>query len=137
MYIKGITDYSREGAAKDTGLFAGPVTQDGELRQTQNGKIYGTASVRAFNRKDGSPVFMTLKTFSEVDANRLSAVRKGDRILAAGSVETREHNGKQYTDMMVDFFLTSAPADNLQLLQSRLAEAGGFTTEEEECELPF
>ena len=51
MYIKGIPDYSRDGKQKETGLFAGIVSQDGELKQTQNGKEFGSASVRAFNRK--------------------------------------------------------------------------------------
>ena len=40
MYIKGTPDYSRDGKQKETGLFAGLVSQDGELKQTQNGKVY-------------------------------------------------------------------------------------------------
>ena len=87
MYIKGIPDYSRDGKQKETGLFAGLVSQDGELKQTQNGKEFGSASVRAFNRKDGTAAFMTIKSFG--DYSRLIAnLRKGDRILCAGTVGT-------------------------------------------------
>ena len=144
MYIKGITDYSRDGKQKETGLFAGIVSQDGELKQTQNGKEFGSASVRAFNRKDGTAAFMTIKSFG--DYSRLIAnLRKGDRILCAGTVESREYNGKTYTDMLVDFMMTSdtipaasATAENRAALTQRM-ESAGFAeiTQEENAELPF
>ena len=144
MYIKGITDYSRDGKQKETGLFAGLVSQDGELKQTQNGKEFGSASVRAFNRKDGTAAFMTIKSFG--DYSRLIAnLRKGDRILCAGTVESREYNGKTYTDMLVDFMMTSdtipaasAPAENRAALTQRMDSAGfSEITPEEDALLPF
>ena len=144
MYIKGITDYNKQGESRETGLFAGIVSQDGELKQTQNGKEFGSASVRAFNRKDGTAAFMTIKSFG--DYSRLIAnLRKGDRILCAGTVESREYNGKTYTDMLVDFMMTSdtipaasAPAENRAALTQRM-ESAGFAeiTPEEDAELPF
>ena len=144
MYIKGITDYTKQGESRETGLFAGLVSQDGELKQTQNGKEFGSASVRAFNRKDGTAAFMTIKSFG--DYSRLIAnLRKGDRILCAGTVESREYNGKTYTDMLVDFMMTSdtipaasAPAENRAALTQRM-ESAGFAeiTPEEDAELPF
>ena len=144
MYIKGITDYSKNGESRETGLFAGLVSQDGELKRTQNGKEFGSASVRAFNRKDGTAAFMTIKSFG--DYSRLIAnLRKGDRILCAGTVESREYNGKTYTDMLVDFMMTSdtipaasAPAENRAALTQRM-ESAGFAeiTPEEDAELPF
>ena len=145
MYIKGIPDYSRDGKQKETGLFAGLVSQDGELKQTQNGKEFGSASVRAFNRKDGTAAFMTIKSFG--DYSRLIAnLRKGDRILCAGTVESREYNGKTYTDMLVDFIVASdimppaasVPAENRAALTQRM-ESAGFAeiTPEENAELPF
>ena len=144
MYIKGITDYTKQGESRETGLFAGLVSQDGELKRTQNGKEFGSASVRAFNRKDGTAAFMTIKSFG--DYSRLIAnLRKGDRILCAGTVESREYNGKTYTDMLVDFMMTSdtipaasAPAENRAALTQRM-ESAGFAeiTQEENAELPF
>lgn len=144
MYIKGITDYNKQGESRETGLFAGLVSQDGELKQTQNGKEFGSASVRAFNRKDGTAAFMTIKSFG--DYSRLIAnLRKGDRILCAGTVESREYNGKTYTDMLVDFMMTSdtipaasVPAENRAALTQRM-ESAGFAeiTPEENAELPF
>ena len=144
MYIKGITDYNKQGESRETGLFAGLVSQDGELKRTQNGKEFGSASVRAFNRKDGTAAFMTIKSFG--DYSRLIAnLRKGDRILCAGTVESREYNGKTYTDMLVDFMMTSdtipaasAPAENRAALTQRM-ESAGFAeiTPDENAELPF
>ncbi len=144
MYIKGITDYDRNGEARNTGLFSGPISQDGELRTTQGGKTYATASVRAFNRKDGTAVFMTLKTFSESLTGLVSNLRKGDRVLACGVVENREYNGKQYTDMLLDFLLTSdaAPVSAVQsanrsALESRMEASGFDLIDGEDGELPF
>ena len=143
MYIKGIPDYSRDGKQKETGLFAGLVSQDGELKQTQNGKEFGSASVRAFNRKDGTAAFMTIKSFG--DYSRLIAnLRKGDRILCAGTVESREYNGKTYTDMLVDFMMTSdtipaasATAENRAALTQRMESAGFSEMMDGDSERPF
>ena len=144
MYIKGIPDYSRDGKQKETGLFAGLVSQDGELKQTQNGKEFGSASVRAFNRKDGTAAFMTIKSFGDY-SRLISNLRKGDRILCAGAVESREYNGKIYTDMLVDFMMTSdtipaasAPAENRAALTQRM-ESAGFAEIDDDIEkmLPF
>ena len=143
MYIKGIPDYSRDGKQKETGLFAGLVSQDGELKQTQNGKEFGSASVRAFNRKDGTAAFMSIKSFG--DYSRLIAnLRKGDRILCAGAVESREYNGKTYTDMLVDFLMVSdampaapSPAENRAELTKRMDSAGFSEMMDGDSELPF
>lgn len=107
MYIKGITDYSKQGRGPGRqALFAGPVSQDGELRSTKSGKSFGAASVRAFNRKDGTAAFITIKSYGAF-SSLIANLRKGDHILCAGIVESREYNGKTYTDMMVDFIMTS------------------------------
>ena len=143
MYIKGIPDYSRDGKQKETGLFAGLVSQDGELKQTQNGKEFGSASVRAFNRKDGTAAFMTIKSFG--DYSRLIAnLRKGDHILCAGVIDTREYNGKTYTDMLVDFLMASdampaapSPAENRAELTKRMDSAGFSEMMDGDSELPF
>ena len=146
MYIKGIPDYSRDGKQKETGLFAGLVSQDGELKQTQNGKEFGSASVRAFNRKDGTAAFMTIKSFGDY-ARLISNLRKGDHILCGGVVESREYNGKTYTDMLVDFLMASdampaetvtSPSENRAALTRRM-DSAGFAEIDDDIEkmLPF
>ena len=144
MYIKGITDYTKQGESRETGLFAGLVSQDGELKQTQNGKEFGSASVRAFNRKDGTAAFMTIKSFGDY-ARLIANLRKGDHILCAGVVESREYNGKTYTDMLVDFIMASdampaapSPAENRAALAQRM-DSAGFAEIDDDIEkmLPF
>ena len=143
MYIKGIPDYSRDGKQKETGLFAGIVSQDGELKQTQNGKEFGSASVRAFNRKDGTAAFMTIKSFGDY-ARLIANLRKGDHILCGGVVESREYNGKTYTDMLVDFLMASdampaapSPEENRAALNQRIDSAGFSEMMDGDSELPF
>lgn len=145
MYIKGVTDYNKQGQARETGLFAGLVSQDGELRTTQGGKQYSSVSVRAFSRKDGTAAFMTVKSFQGDLLPIISNLRKGDRILCAGVVETREYNGKSYTDMLVDFIVpgdqlpVSAPTqtENRAGLTQRMESSGFSELPEEDGELPF
>ena len=140
MYIPGTPDYSREGEKRSTGLFAGLTSQDGELRTTkEGGKRYGAVSVRAFNRKDGTAAFMTIKSFQAETASLLSNLRKGDRILAAGVVETREYNGKTYTDMLVDFVIPADMAPSLSTASPPASSVPGGFAEigEEDGELPF
>ena len=143
MYIKGIPDYSRDGKQKETGLFAGLVSQDGELKQTQNGKEFGSASVRAFNRKDGTAAFMTIKSFGDY-ARLIANLRKGDHILCGGVVESREYNGKTYTDMLVDFLMASdampaapSPTENRTELTKHMDSAGFSEMMDGDSELPF
>lgn len=145
MYIKGITDYSKQGEARETGLFAGLVSQDGELRSTKGGKSFGAASVRAFNRKDGTAAFITIKSYGPF-SSLIANLRKGDHVLCAGIVESREYNGKTYTDMMVDYIQTADtfPAaqaataeENRAALSQRMEQNGFAEIVEEDGELPF
>lgn len=149
MYVKGVPDHYK-GEKRETGLFAGLVSQDGEMRQTKNGKQVASCSVKAFGRQDGTAAFVTLKSFSGSTSAILCNLRKGDHILAAGVVESREYEGKTYTDMLVDFLLTmdtvpTAPAANRASLQERVSSAGFGTgdgplaglSEDEDSELPF
>ena len=143
MYIKGIPDYSRDGKQKETGLFAGLVSQYGELKQTQNGKEFGSASVRAFNRKDGTAAFMTIKSFG--DYSRLIAnLRLRDHILCAAVTNKRKKKKKTNKDKLVDFLMASdalpaapSPAENRAALTKRMDSAGFAEAPEEDAELPF
>lgn len=141
MFIAGTPDYSKDGEKRTTGLFAGITSQDGELRTTkESGKRYGSVSVRAFNRKDGTAAFMTIKSFHTGTADLLAALRKGDRILAAGVVETREYNGKTYTDMLADIIIPADMVPDFPASSPAPAQSspGGFAEiGDDDDELPF
>lgn len=142
MFIKGISDYSRQGQEVRTGLFAGAAIRDGEINVTRSGKRVGSVSVRAYSRKDGTAAFLTVKAWGDF-ADTVASLRKGDAFLAAGRIEDREYNGKTYTDLVCDFILASdgreaaSIAQNLSSLQSRMEGAGFAEIREEDGELPF
>ena len=61
-----------------------------------------------------------------------------------GVVESREYNGKTYTDMLVDFLMASDampaapnPAENRAELTKRMDSAGFSEISDEDSELPF
>lgn len=143
MYIKGLSEYTRDGAEMETALVAGRAAQDGERRTTGSGKAYATVSVKAFGRRDGTAAFLTVKAWDSEGAARLSALRKGDPLLAVGRIDRREYNGKTYTDLVCDFVVTQKAAFIPEdALAERMAGAGeGFAmidgAEADDGELPF
>lgn len=142
MFIKGISDYNRQGQEVHTGLFAGSAIRDGEINVTQSGKRVGSVSVRAYSRKDGTAAFLTVKAWGNF-ADTVSSLQKGDAFLAAGRIENREYNGKTYTDLVCDFVIAcpsgtaASVPQNFSNLQSRMDNAGFAEIGEEDGELPF
>lgn len=140
MYIKGITEYAKDGSPMETALVAGKAVSDGERRTTKSGKSYGTVSVKAFGRADGTAAFLTVKAWDDPFASAIALLRKGDAFLAAGRIDRREYNGKAYTDLVSDFVWTPSAASPAAALAERIESAGeGFVVlgNEEESELPF
>ena len=86
---------------------------------------------------------MTIKSFGDY-ARLIANLRKGDHILCAGVVESREYNERTYTDMLVDFLMagdpvpvTYTPAENRAALTQRMDSAGLSEAVEDDAELPF
>ncbi|MBU5626504.1 single-stranded DNA-binding protein [Oscillibacter sp. MSJ-2] len=140
MYIKGITEYAKDGSPVETALVAGKAVSDGERRTTKSGKAYGTVSVKAFGRKDGTAAFLTVKAWDGPGASAVASLRKGDAFLVAGRIDRREYNGKSYTDLAADFVWTGPAAPSpAAALTERMESAGeGFVVlDGDESELPF
>lgn len=102
MFINGLPDYDRNGKEIQTGLVIAKATCDGDIRVTGTGKEVGSISVRAYGRKDGTAAFLTVKGWGKL-GRQLSIMVKGDRVIAAGRLESREYNGKTYTDLVADY----------------------------------
>lgn len=139
MYINGVRDYDREGKEVQTGLFAGKVTRDAEVRTTSSGKQYCTTSVRALTRMDGTPAFLNIKAWDSDLIDQLQGVCKGDRILAAGRISTWEsQNGNTNTDLIPDFLLVpgqgGTPGPAAGAAPTAYQE---IPEEEQDGELPF
>ena len=104
MFIKGITEYDRQGNEVKTGMVFGRATKDADHRRTNSGKDITTVSVKAYDRKDGSAAFLDIKCWGSL-ASVADGVMKGDPVMAAGRLSSREYNGKTYLDLTADFFL--------------------------------
>ena len=101
MFINGLPDYDRSGKEVKTGLVIAKATCDGDIRVTGTGKEIGSISVRAYGRKDGTAAFLTVKGWGKL-GRQLSTMVKGDRVIAAGRLESREYNGKTYYSVSAD-----------------------------------
>lgn len=138
MYSNGVRDYDREGKEIQTGLFAGKATRDAEVRTTNSGKQYCTVGVRAFNRKDGTAAFLTVKAWDGDLIDQLQSVCKGDRLLVAGRLDIRQYEGKTYTDLIPDFLLVSGQGGTQGAADGIAPPAyQEISEEEQEGELPF
>lgn len=141
MFINGLPDYDRNGKEVKTGLVIAKATCDGDIRVTGTGKEVGSISVRAYSRKDGTAAFLTIKGWGKL-ARQLSVMVKGDTIVAAGRIETREYNGKTYTDLVADYIFPSeaaqAPQKNFPIHGGAVPVSGDdFQEEVNPGELPF
>ena len=137
MYIKGLTEYTKNGEEVKTACVFGRATKDGELRTTNNSKQIASVSVKAFGKKDGSAEFITVKAWGGVFANLIAATKKGDSMMACGRLEEREYNDKSYVDMMVDYYMRmpaeGSASTNFENLNQRVNDFNS----DDDCELPF
>lgn len=141
MFIKGVTEYDRQGQEVLTGMVIGRATKDADHRRTGSGKDITTVSVKAYDRKDGSAAFMDVKCWGSLAA-LADQVHKGETFLAAGRLSFREYNGKTYTDLTADFFQPMSGAarsasGNFDALAGRMENAGFADIGEEDGALPF
>lgn len=92
---------------KQSFMVAGYVARDAEMRTTQTGKTLTTWSVAAAKTKKEDGSFETMWTNCQAwhdTARAATTIRKGDTVLCIGRLETREHEGKTYKNLVVDFF---------------------------------
>ena len=138
MFIRGLPDYDRNGNELKTGLVIARATNDGDIRVTGSGKEVGNISVRAYGRKDGTAAFLTVKGWGKL-ARQISAMVKGDRVVAAGRLESREYNGKTYVDLVAEYVwdTCSGKTPNFPIQGGVDVSASDFSEIPEDGELPF
>lgn len=138
VFVNGIKEYDKQGREIKTGIVAGSASKDGEIKIFDSGKRVGSVSVIAYHRQDGTAVFLTVKAWGD-SASIIGRLEKGDRFLAAGRIETREYNGKTYTDLIADLFLTEKKAAPLiQAGAPAKVSADGFEEiSDDPAKLPF
>lgn len=102
MLINGVTEYDKMGREVKTCLIIARATRDGQQFEGKSGPV-GKVTVIPYTRQDGSALFLDLTGFGGI-ARCVAAVSKGDRVIAAGRIQEREYNGKQYVSLLLDFF---------------------------------
>ena len=80
----------------------GSISRNAELRNTQNGKTFAKFSVKAGKREDDSWVYVDCKAWGPL-AGYCADLQKGDPFIGIGRIESREYEGKTYTDLMLDW----------------------------------
>lgn len=128
-------------------LLCGNATRSAEDKPV-NGNNHSVVGIVAVERKDGTTTFVNLNGWREHYYEVIS-IRKGDVILAAGELKSREYNGKTYYDLDADFVarsgagLSSAGQDMAAAPAFTPAAEGvtvsgpGFAELEDDGELPF
>lgn len=138
MYIKGLTEYDKNGNEVKTACIFGKAIRDGETKSTANGKQIASVSVKAFSKKDGTAEFVTVKAWGGPFYDMVANTQKGDSMMACGRLDEREYNEKKYVDMTVDYYMCipaeGDPASNFASLQQKVND---FTAIDEDSELPF
>lgn len=139
MYIPGTHTYSKEGAKIQTGLVAGRISKDGELRFTKSGKAIGSVSVPAYDNQDGTTAWLTVKAWDGA-AKLLGNSHKGDHVFAVGRLESREYNGRTYTDLIADYVQIQPQGEGSGSVRSGGVDVSAQDFEdlsESESDLPF
>lgn len=137
MFINGLPDCNREGVQQKIGLICGRCAKDAQIFTSKSGTVIGSVSVPAYNKPDGTTVWMTVKGFGSM-GRVIASASKGDPIIAVGCVESRDYEGKVYIDFIAEWASVGA-----QRIDARTAAAppmnssGGFKEIQDDGELPF
>ena len=139
MFINGVKEYNKQGEELKTCCIFGRATRDGEVKQTANGKHIATVSVKAYSKRDGSAEFVSVKAWDGPFLNAIGNTLKGDSMMVCGNLVECEYNGKNYVDLMADFYLRvpaeGMPDENRETLQKRVDAFNAI--DEDSGELPF
>ena len=87
----------------DSGYIAsGSVSRDPEMKTTTTGKFVTEFSIIAGKKPDGTTRFVNCKAWNDL-AQAAATLRKGESVMVAGRLDSREYNGKTYNDLVCDW----------------------------------
>lgn len=88
----------------DLVIACGMAVKDGEFREVGNGIPLGKFTIVCGNKpgtEEGR--FVDCQAWRR-NAGAAAGIRKGDTVFAIGRVETREHEGKSYSNLVCDWY---------------------------------
>lgn len=84
-------------------MVCGYVSRDAEVTRTKNGGAFTRWSVAAAKQKQPDGTEQTMWTSCQSFRSIAATIKKGDTVLAVGRIETSEHNGKTYKNLVCEF----------------------------------
>ena len=90
-------------ASNNMAIVSGYAIKDAELKHVgAKDSALCEFCLNVGKRKDTTTIFANCKIWYE-NAHYAANIQKGDMVLAAGRLESREYNGKTYTDLICDY----------------------------------
>lgn len=124
----------------DSGYIAsGSLSRDPEMKTTKTGKLVTEFSLIAGKKPDGTTRFVNCKAWGDL-AQATAKLHQHDAVMVSGRLDSREYNGKTYSDLVCDWIGQSiggySPATHGSAPTAQPAEPT-FTELADESELPF
>lgn len=124
----------------DSGYIAsGSLSRDPEMKTTKTGKFVTEFSLIAGKKPDGTTRFVNCKAWGDL-AQATAKLHQHDAVMVSGRLDSREYNGKTYSDLVCDWIGQSiggySPATHGSAPTAQPAEPT-FTELADESELPF
>lgn len=107
----------------------GRLAKDMEVKQTQAGKPVGVFSIPCTEKWDGGEhtEWFNCAMFGDRAQKVSQYMIKGKAVMITGTLQTREHNGKRFTNLKVDKLQFAGDARNMQQQQSQNQGQGHYT----------
>lgn len=129
-------------------LACGEVSRDAQLVQTKKGGYFVKFSMVAGAKKDGEKLYIDCKAFQPGNVNYCKDLTRGDPILVAGNMGSREYEGKTYWDLNIAWANSpNVVPDMGQAAEAMAASIGSaepsgdgpqfYEADDDEGELPF
>ena len=124
----------------DSGYIAsGSLSRDPEMKTTKTGKFVTEFSLIAGKKPDGTTRFVNCKAWGDL-AQATAKLHQHDAVMVSGRLDSREYNGKTYSDLVCDWIGQSiggySPATHGSAPTAQPAEPT-FTELADESKLPF
>lgn len=119
-------------------LLQGRAIRDAETKTTSNEKEFSKVSVVGYETDDGT-TFVSVTGWRDM-SDIVKKIRKGDQILAVGTLSVRDYNEKKYYDLSADFVCLNGAglsAATSRAVSEPVEPAFIEMEEDEESDLPF
>lgn len=118
-------------------MACGGCSKDAELvRVGEKGRRKCSVGLAVGKRENGEAIWANVVAWHDL-ATILSAARKGAPVFVIGRMESREHNGKTYTDLVAEYVSVCSPSTAALQPNAPPAPAQAFHELADDGELPF